>query len=58
MIFLPDREPYALVVLTEYPAAGSAAPRNRAIAAVSSTVFHFLAKAHAALATGEPAARV
>ena len=58
MIFLPEREPYALVVLTEYAGAGSAASRNRAIAAVSSTVFHFLAKAHAALSNGESAARV
>ena len=50
MVFLPDREPYALVVLTEYPGAGSAASRNRAVAAVSTVVFHYLTRAQTSLA--------
>ncbi len=55
MIFLPDREPYALVVLTEYAGAGQAAARNRAIAAVSTAVYRFLTEAQTFLAPPPPA---
>lgn len=53
MVFLPNREPYALVVLTEYPGTGSAAVRNRAVAAVSTAVFQHLTRAQAALGRAE-----
>ena len=42
MVFLPARAPYALVVLTEYPAAGSAASRHKAVAAISAAVYDFV----------------
>lgn len=42
MVFLPGREPYVLVVLTEYPGPGAASARSRAVAAVSSAVYEFL----------------
>ena len=42
MVFLPGRAPYALVVLTEYPAAGNATARNKTVAAVSAAVYEFL----------------
>ena len=42
MVFLPGRAPYALVVLTEYPAAGTAGARNKTVAAVSAAVYEFL----------------
>ena len=42
MVFLPGRAPYVLVVLTEYPSAGGAAPRSRAVASISGAVFAFL----------------
>ena len=42
MVFLPDRAPYALVVLTEYPAAGQATARSKTVAAVSAAVYEFL----------------
>ena len=42
MIFLPGRAPYALVVLTEYPAAGQASARNKTVAAISAAVYEFL----------------
>jgi beta-lactamase class A len=49
MIFLPGRSPYVLVVLTEYPAAGSAGARNKTVAAVSAAVFEFLQSANESL---------
>ena len=42
MVFLPGRAPYALVVLTEYPAAGSAAARHKLVASISGAVYSFL----------------
>ncbi len=42
MVFLPARPPYVLVVLTEYPAAGSTANRHKMVAAVSAAVYDFL----------------
>ena len=42
MIFLPGRAPYALVILTEYPSAGSAAARHRLVASISAAVFAYL----------------
>lgn len=42
MVFLPGRAPYALAILTEYPAAGSAAARHKLVASVSAAVFSFL----------------
>lgn len=42
MVFLPGRAPYALVVLTEYPAAGQGTARNKTVAAVSAAVYEFL----------------
>ena len=42
MVFLPGRAPYALAILTEYPAAGSAAARHKLVAAISAAVFAFL----------------
>ena len=42
MVFLPSRAPYVLVVLTEYPAAGSAANRHKAVAAISAAVYDFI----------------
>ena len=47
MIFLPGRAPYALVVLTEYPAAGTASARNKTVASVSAAVYDFLQEASA-----------
>ncbi len=58
MVFLPGREPYALVVLTEYPGPGAAAGRNRTVAAVSSAVYEFLTGARGAVtAAPEPKTR-
>ncbi|MBV9126896.1 MAG: serine hydrolase, partial [Verrucomicrobia bacterium] len=51
MVFLPDRSPYVLVVLTEYPNGNHIAARKRVIANVSGAVFQFLAK------TPSPASR-
>ena len=51
MVFLPGREPYVLVVLTEYPGPGAAAARNRAVAAVSGAVYGFLTGAEPPTAT-------
>ena len=42
MVFLPGRAPYVLVVLTEYPGAGSAAGRQKTVAAVSAAIYQFL----------------
>ena len=42
MVFLPGRAPYALVVLTEYAGAGSAAARHKLVASISGAVFSFL----------------
>ena len=42
MIFLPGRAPYALVVLTEYPASGSPSNRQKAVAAISAAVYDFV----------------
>lgn len=42
MVFLPGRAPYALVVLTEYPAAGTSSARNKTVAAVSAAVYDLL----------------
>ena len=42
MVFLPGRAPYALVVLTEYAASGTASARNKTVAAVSAAVYEFL----------------
>ena len=42
MVFLPTRAPYVLVVLTEYPAAGSAASRQKAVASISAAVYDFV----------------
>ncbi len=42
MVFLPGRAPYILVVLTEYPGTGSAATRQKSVAAVSSAIYGFL----------------
>ena len=42
MVFLPGRAPYALVILTEYPAAGNTTARNKTVAAVSAAVYEFL----------------
>lgn len=42
MVFLPGRAPYALAILTEYPAAGSAAARHKLVASISAAVFTFL----------------
>lgn len=44
MIFPAGREPYALVVLTEYPGAGAATARNKTVAAVSAAVYEFLTR--------------
>lgn len=45
VVFLPGREPYVLVVLTEYPSAGTASVRNKTVAAVSAAVYEFLTSA-------------
>ena len=42
MVFLPGRAPYVLVVLTEYPASGTASARNKTVAAVSAAVYESL----------------
>ena len=42
MVFLPGRAPYVLVILTEYPASGSAAARHKLVASISAAVFSFL----------------
>ena len=42
MVFLPGRAPYALVVLTEYAASGTASARNKTVAAVSAAVYESL----------------
>ena len=42
MVFLPGRAPYALVILTEYPSAGSAAARHKLVASISAAVYTFL----------------
>ena len=54
MVFLPGREPYALVVLAQYPAAGAATTRNRAVAAVSSAVYAFLTGERGTVSPPEP----
>lgn len=57
LVLLPGREPYVLVVLTEYPGAGTATGRNRAVAAVSSAVYEFLTGARGAVSFPEPKPR-
>ncbi len=47
MVFLPGRAPYALVVLTEYAASGTASARNKTVAAVSAAAYDFLQTASA-----------
>ena len=42
MIFLPNRAPYALVILTEYPASGNAANRHKTVAAISAAAYDFV----------------
>lgn len=42
LVFLPGRAPYALVILTEYPAAGPAAARNRLVASISGAAYEFI----------------
>lgn len=42
MIFLPNRAPYVLVILTEYAGAGSAANRHKTVAALSAMVYDFV----------------
>ena len=42
MVFLPGRAPYVLVVLTEYPGAGSAGTRQKTVAAISAAIYGFL----------------
>ena len=42
IIFLPNRAPYILVVLTEYAAAGSVSSRHKTVAAVSAAVYDFV----------------
>ncbi len=48
MVFLPGRAPYALVILTEYPSAGTGGARNKTVAAVSAAVYEFLQAAGSA----------
>ena len=48
MVFLPGRAPYALVLLPEYPAVGTASARNKTVAAVSAAVYEFLQAAASA----------
>ena len=39
IVFLPNRAPYVLVVLTEYAAAGNAQSRHKAVAAISAAMY-------------------
>ena len=52
MVFLPGRAPYVLIVLTEYPSAGSAGARQKTVAAISSAIYGFLSEQPASLPTG------
>ncbi len=52
MIFLPGRAPYVLVVLTEYPGAGSAGTRQKTVAAISAAIYGFLNTLPASLPVG------
>ena len=42
MVFLPNHAPYALVILTEYAAPGSAANRHKTVAGISTAVYNFV----------------
>ena len=48
VVFLPNRAPYVVVILTEYPAAGSATARHRTVASISAAVYDFVQAASAA----------
>ncbi len=42
IIFLPNRLPYILVVLTEYAGSGSASSRHKTVAAISAVIYDFV----------------
>ena len=42
IVFLPNRAPYILVVLTEYASAGNANGRHKTVAAISAAVYDFV----------------